>query len=213
MEQLTRSHIWNTLSKIDISEFCTETEILDQVTLKYLPWMKAHELMMNTFPEYSWEFSEDPEGREVHYFNDGSAEVRCRMTIGNHTNITYLPVHKFGEAISSPSSTDINVAKQRARVKALGEFGLGYTMWLKEKGPKMREETLAERPREVIIADEIAQVDELWATTKITNATNRSAGMKIYNRFIRGLENRGWEDHEENRWENLCKTKGWSASK
>lgn len=214
MEQLlTRSQIWKTLSQIDVTEFCTETEISDDVTIRYLPLMKAHEIMMDAFPEYSWEFSEDPKGREVHYFDDGSAEVRCRMTIGTHTNITYLPVHYLGDAVMAPNSMQIHVAKQRARVKALGEFGLGYKMWMVPPAPKMHEDVVAETAKEVEVADIVSQVEALWVTTKITEANNKSAGMKIYRRFLDGLRNRGWDDHDEHRWENLCKAKKWSANK
>ena len=214
MEQLlTRSQIWKTLSQIDVTEFCTETEISDDVTIRYLPLMKAHEIMMDSFPEYSWEFSEDPQGREVHYFDDGSAEVRCRMTIGTHTNITYLPVHYLGDAVMAPNSMQIHVAKQRARVKALGEFGLGYKMWMVPPAPKMHEDVVAETAKEVEVADIVSQVEALWVTTKITEANNKSAGMKIYRRFLDGLRNRGWDDHDEHRWENLCKAKKWSANK
>jgi len=214
MEQLlTRSQIWKTLSQIDVTEFCTETEISDDVTIRYLPLMKAHEIMMDSFPEYSWEFSEDPQGREVHYFDDGSAEVRCRMTIGTHTNITYLPVHYLGDAVMAPNSMQIHVAKQRARVKALGEFGLGYKMWMVPSAPKMHEDVVAETVKEAEVADIVSQVEALWLTTKITEANNKSAGMKIYRRFLDGLRNRGWDDHDEHRWENLCKAKKWSANK
>ena len=214
MEQLlTRSQIWKTLSQIDVTEFCTETEISDDVTIRYLPLMKAHEIMMDAFPEYSWEFSEDPQGREVHYFDDGSAEVRCRMTIGTHTNITYLPVHYLGDAVMAPNSMQIHVAKQRARVKALGEFGLGYKMWMVPSAPKMHEDVVAETVKEAEVADIVSQVEALWLTTKITEANNKSAGMKIYRRFLDGLRNRGWDDHDEHRWENLCKAKKWSANK
>tara|TARA_B100000768_G_scaffold116364_1_gene107694 strand:- start:521 stop:1165 length:645 start_codon:yes stop_codon:yes gene_type:complete len=214
MEQLlTRSQIWKTLSQIDVTEFCTETEISDDVTIRYLPLMKAHEIMMDAFPEYSWEFSEDPQGREVHYFDDGSAEVRCRMTIGTHTNITYLPVHYLGDAVMAPNSMQIHVAKQRARVKALGEFGLGYKMWMVPPAPRMHEDVVAETVKEVEVADIVSQVEALWLTTKITEANNKSAGMKIYRRYLSGLENRGWDDHDEHRWENLCKAKSWSANK
>ena len=207
MESLTKAHIWNTRSSIDVAPLCTETEHLSDTGLKYLPWMQAHELMMGVFPEYTWEFSEDQSGREVHYFDDGSAEVRCRMTIGTHTVITYLPVHRSGIAIKHPNAMDINTAKQRARVKALGEFGLGYTMWLTKTDPVF---AVPE------VATEVSQaqmVEELWLTTKILDASNKSAGQKIFNRFTKGLDNRGWEDQNTTRWEEVCQAKGWRAEK
>tara|TARA_B110000093_G_scaffold113551_1_gene121757 strand:- start:2927 stop:3568 length:642 start_codon:yes stop_codon:yes gene_type:complete len=213
MDLSTRSEIWQKLSGIDVSTYCTEKEILNDKTIFYLPVMRAHEIMMNNFPEYNWEFSEDPAGREVHYFDDGSAEVRCRMTIGSHTNTTYLAVHAFGEAIIAPNSMQIHVAKQRARVKALGEFGLGYKMWLdSESVPKM----LGANPAEVrlqAISDEIDGIEAMWAKAKAIECTNREAGLKVYNRFAKWLMNQGMDDPQQNRWADLCKFKGWKINK
>jgi hypothetical protein len=216
MDMLTRAHIWATLSDIDVAPFCTETEVLGDQVLTYLPWMKAHEIMMGTFPEYHWEFTEDPEGRECHYFNDGSAEVRCRMTIGGQTNITYLPVHRSGKAVDSPSATDINTAKQRCRVKAMGEFGLGYTMWLSSQVRDI-EETVSEteqskEPETNAAEEELAKVIAIWDHLKFDDAKTLSEATKLYDKFKRGLTNRGLTDTTGN-WEALCKDKGWRASK
>jgi hypothetical protein len=50
-------------------------------------------------------------------------------------------------------------------------------------------------------------------TTKILDAGNKSAGQKIFNRFTKWLSNRGWEDHNTTRWEEVCQAKGWRAEK
>ena len=217
MDMLTRAQIWATLSNIDVTEFCTETEILDNKTLTYLPWMKAHEIMMGEFPEYSWEFTEDPSSRECHYFDDGSAEVRCRMTIGGQTNITYLPVHSSGKAVSSPSATDINQAKQRCRVKAMGEFGLGYRMWIssqiKDIESKSASQDVQSTPPETDDADaELQKVIAIWDHLKFGDAKTLSEATKLHDKFKRGLTNRGLTDTTGN-WEKLCKDNGWRAKK
>lgn len=216
MDTLSRAHIWATLSDIDVAPFCTETEVLGDQVLTYLPWMKAHEIMMGTFPEYHWEFTEDPEGRECHYFNDGSAEVRCRMTIGGQTNITYLPVHRSGKPVDSPSATDINTAKQRCRVKAMGEFGLGYTMWLSSQVRDI-EETVSEteqtkEPETNAAEEELAKVTAIWNHLKFDEAKTFTEAQKLHDKFNRGLTNRGLTDTTGN-WEALCKDKGWRAKK
>ena len=206
MDMLTRADIWAKLSEIDVKPYCTETEVIGDLILKYLPWMRAHEIMMAHFPEYSWEFTEDPQGRECHYFDDGSAEVRCRMTIGDHTNITALPVHRNGKPIESPSAMDINTAKQRCRVKAMAEFGLGYSMWL-EKDEKKPEPEQEQEP----VEDEVNEselVKALWIKTKIEECKSFGDAQKLYGRFTKGLKNRGWVD-DSDRWESLCKRNGW----
>jgi len=209
MDTLKRSEIWATLSKKDVKPYCTETEVIGDVILKYLPWMRAHEIMMSLYPEYSWEFTEDPEGRECHYFDDGSAEVRCRMTIGEHTNITALPVHRNGKPIPSPSAMDINTAKQRCRVKAMAEFGLGYQMWLNDAESKPKE--APSEPVEESV-DESELVKALWNKTKIEETKTFGDAQKLYSRFTKGLQNRGWTD-DSDRWEALCKKNDWRAKK
>jgi|TARA_B110000114_G_scaffold18006_2_gene17388 hypothetical protein len=210
MEHTSRAQIWAKLSEVEVRDYCTEAEETeDGVVLLYLPWMRAHALMMDNFPEYRWEFSEDPTGREVHYFDDGTAEVRCRMTVEGHTNITYLPVHRKGKAITNPNSMQINSAKQRARVKALGEFGLGHSMWLESvstpayRDDEVKSEQLSDKD----------QVNELWAVTVplLKEATTQEAGLKIYKRFTRGLENSGLVDTVPKRWQAVCKKQGWNT--
>jgi hypothetical protein len=215
MEKITRAHIWKKLSNVAVKDFCTEEEVTeDNTVLLYLPWMKAHEMMMDNYPEYRWEFSEDPTGREVHYFDDGSAEVRCKMTVEGHTNITYLPVHRRGKAIVNPNSMQINVAKQRARVKALGEFGLGYKLWLDSAvktppAPTTRDDA----PSESVKQSDLDQVEEIWANAlpELLKAENAEAGKRIYLRFTRGLDNRGLEDGQPKRWASICKKQGWKV--
>lgn len=210
MDTLTKAQIWATLSKINVTPYCTESEVYGDLVIKYIPWMRAHEIMMAQYPEYTWDFTEDPQGRECHYFDDGSAEVRCRMTIGDHTNITYLPIHRGGKPISTPSATDINTAKQRCRVKAMAEFGLGYQMWLNEpeKAPQQAEES----PVEEDAVDEAELVKALWMKTKIEETKSFSDAQKLYTRFTKGLQNRGWSD-DSGRWEALCKKNKWRATK
>ena len=216
MDTLTRAHIWATLSDIDVAPFCTETEVVGTQVLTYLPWMKAHEIMMGVFPEYHWEFTEDPTGRECHYFDNGSAEVRCRMTIGGQTNITYLPVHRSGKAINSPSATDINTAKQRCRVKAMGEFGLGYTMWLSSQIKEIEEANVSETEQSISLetdeAAEAIKVKEVWKLCKFDEAKTLSEATKKYDKLKVQLANRGLTD-DGVYWARLCEQRGWRASK
>ena len=123
---VTRSHIWDTLTKLSDDKIATEK--FGGIT--YVKWMAAHATMMSQFPEYTWEFLLDEKGRSAHFFPDGTAEVRCQITIGEHSHVTTLPVYqKTGKAQVNPDSNQINTAKQRCRVKAMAEFGLFQHMW------------------------------------------------------------------------------------
>jgi hypothetical protein len=103
----------------------------------------------------------------------------------------------------------INVAKQRARVKALGEFGLGYTMWLDSvPAPEYRDDEVKSEQ----LSDK-EQIDELWAVTVplLKEASNQEAGLKIYKRFTRSLENSGLVDTVPKRWQTVCRKQGWKT--
>lgn len=132
----TKAAIWKTLRAVKSDGLQTTTEVITNkdgstTTLTYVHWMDAHIKMMELYPDYEWRFSEDEQRREAHYFNDGTAEVRCHMTIQGHTQITSLPIQKFGDTILAPDCSDVNTAKQRCRVKAMAEFGLFADMYSK----------------------------------------------------------------------------------
>lgn len=123
---VTRSQIWETLTKLSDKDVATEK--FGGIT--YVKWMAAHATMMSHFPNYTWEFLLDDQGRSAHFFPDGTAEVRCKISIGEHSHVTTLPVYqKTGKAQVNPDSNQINTAKQRCRVKAMAEFGLFQHMW------------------------------------------------------------------------------------
>ena len=124
--EVTRAQIWATLSQVSDSGIATEK--FGAIT--YVRWMAAHATMMSHFPEYTWEFLLDDTGRSAHFFPDGTAEVRCRIAIGDHSHVTTLPVYqKTGKAQVNADSTQVNTAKQRCRVKAMAAFGLFQHMW------------------------------------------------------------------------------------
>ena len=82
------------------------------------------------------------------------------------------PVHRSGKAIDSPDAMDINTAKQRCRVKAMGEFGLGYTMWLssqiREQSVSNNEQTT--EPETNDADDELNKVIAIWDHLKFYEA-------------------------------------------
>ena len=115
----TYAEIWNTLSKVDVSEYVEE-----KMNLSYLSWSRAWWLMMEHYPEATYEYHE---GRK---FDDGTVEVSVTITIGETSRMATLPVMDYkNKAIISPDARQINDNKQRCFVKAIAMFGLGIDLY------------------------------------------------------------------------------------
>jgi hypothetical protein len=127
----TKKDIFTTLSGVDISNYVKFLDTKSGKSLPYLPWQHAHQLMMQHYPEYEWSFAESPDGLEVFYFKDGTAEVRVVTSIGDVTVIASKSVtNGTNEAYPNPNADDIHNAKMRCRVRALAELGLGWDLWI-----------------------------------------------------------------------------------
>jgi len=197
--EVSRFNIWKTLSAVDV-----RPHLVTDGNLHYLPWAKAHQLMMSIYPEYSWQFSEDDKKREVHYFDDRTAEVRLAMNVEGHTLYTSQTVRGAGvasAAIQNPNAEQIHNAKQRCRVKALGEFGLGFVCWSE---PMIPQESKVEPEREEPESD---PRDELWEP--VCKSKNLSIAKKAAARYQNALRNRKLEDDSEFRLMALTEERGW----
>jgi hypothetical protein len=115
----TYKEIWDTLSKVDVSEYVEE-----KMNLSYLSWSRAWWLLQQHYPEAIYDFS-IPEK-----FDDGTQEVGCLITIGECSRFATLPVMDYkNKAVISPDARQINDNKQRCFVKAIAMFGLGIDLY------------------------------------------------------------------------------------
>ena len=120
----THADIWNKLSVIDVSEYIKSRGVGNR-TLSWIPWSDCLALLQAHYPEFEYEFS------PAIFYPDGSAEVGCTVTIGEVSRRVELPVmdYKF-DAVSNPSSRDINDGRFRAFVKATAILtGLGFQLY------------------------------------------------------------------------------------
>lgn len=214
-----KKEIFETLSKIPVGKYVkhSRAEDLDGSVkhLPYLPWTHAHQLMMANYPEYEWSFSENPEGLEVFYFKDGTAEVRVVMSIGDVTMIASKTVtNGSGKSYPNPNANDIHNAKMRCRTRAMAELGLGWDLWINpenypHKEPKSvvkealekAEDSKAEEPKQ-------SKEDELFLSLMdIDDEKKAKAALtKVKNAWkIRKMD----MDKLEKRWNELKKAKGW----
>jgi hypothetical protein len=125
----THADIWEKMSGIDVSEFVQSRSVGNR-TLSWIPWSDCLALLQAHYPSFEYEFF------PVMLYPDGSAEVECKVTIGDVSRQIHLPVmdHKFNAIVagpgSSPDSRSINDAKMRAFVKAVSILtGLGFQLY------------------------------------------------------------------------------------
>lgn len=207
----TKKSIFDTLSKIPVKEYVKHSEAEDGKMLPYLPWTHAHQIMMEHYPEYEWSFSENPEGLEVFYFKDGSAEVRVVMSIGDVTMIaSKTVVGKGGKVVSNPDASDIHNAKMRCRTRAMAELGLGWDLWVNPQdypysSPVKQAFEKAEAEADT---NETSKEDETFQY--LLDCKSEKEANASYKRVASKWKNLKLDPNElESRWASLKKEKGW----
>ena len=210
-----KKQIFDTLSKIPVGDYVKHSKAEDGKMLPYLPWTHAHQLMMENYPEYEWSFSENPEGLEVFYFKDGTAEVRVVMSIGDVTMIASKTVtNGSGKSYPNPNANDIHNAKMRCRTRAMAELGLGWDLWINPQNYPHTEPTSvvkdalekaegnkAEKPKQ-------SKEDELFS--HLLEAKSEKEARTIYTKVKGAFKSRKLDmDELEKRWSELKKAKGW----
>lgn len=130
--------IWATLSKKD----CTD-KIEKKMNLSYLSWAWAWQVLMENYPNATYQFYENADtGVPYVAMPDGSAEVRCRISIGSCVREMWLPVMDYrNNAVENPSARQVSDTKMRCLVKCLAMFGLGHYIYAGEDLPNADEET------------------------------------------------------------------------
>ena len=175
----TYAEIWDTLSKVDVSEYVEE-----KMNLKYLSWSRAWWLLMEHFSEATYEYHE---GRK---FDDGTVEVSVTITIGGTSRMATLPVMDYkNKAIISPDARQINDNKQRCFVKAIAMYGLGIDLYRgmsddlpdEEKDKASADKPKQEEPTAEVIELEVQETDEYteaWAEVFVEGQSKIIEAMK-----------------------------------
>ena len=194
------------LSAKDIFDLASADPVKDLVKeptskLRFIPWMDAHLKFARLFPDYEYVYLTNEAGQSCFYFQDGTAEVRCKMTVGQLTRTVSLPIHRNGKAIQNPSAFEINTAKQRCRVKAYADFGWGSRLWTDDLDEDEKEVLLEAMDDSFPFAQPAVAIDErdeLWGLLgfpKKTQAENK----KLIQQYRNALRTRGMEDDSEAR--------------
>lgn len=151
-KKITKKEIFDTLSKIDVSDFVREirSKNPNKRPLKYLSWPHAVGLLAKHYSDIEgpiWE--EYPEmillqngqyqltGRNVPYLTTPKGTmVTCTMTVeGNeYSESLYVMDYKNNTTIN-PDMGDINKTQKRCLAKCIAEMGLGLNIYANEDLP------------------------------------------------------------------------------
>lgn len=156
--QTLENETFKTLNKINLSQYARS-----KMQLKYLPWAKVWETLINYCPDATWTIytrnvsmietttQEDPENhikktvtstysQDLPYFSDGrSCFVKVGVTIKGIEYLEYYPITGLkNEALRANSVTmvDVNKAIQRAFVKVAARHGIGLYLFQGEDSPE-----------------------------------------------------------------------------
>ena len=136
-KELTYKDVWDKLSKIDCSD-----KIEKKMNLSYLSWAWAWGVLQEHYPQAQYIFYQGDNDVPYVQFPDGTAEVRCRVSIDNLSREMWLPVMDFKKnAVQNPNSMEVNFAKMRCLTKCLGMYGLGHYIYAGEDVPSEDDDT------------------------------------------------------------------------
>ena len=171
--------IWATLSKKDVANHIKKIKTGrkdsngKELMLSYLSWAWAWQVLMENYPNATYQFYENADtGVPYVAMPDGSAEVRCRISIGSCVREMWLPVMDYrNNAVENPSARQVSDTKMRCLVKCLAMFGLGHYIYAGEDLPNADEET---KPKKVTKKTEPKKAEAKTTDWKI-NPTKEGA--------------------------------------
>lgn len=126
------NRVWKSLYAIDLKKLKV---VRQKNGLDYIPWSNAWQIMMEQFPESTFE------QHEVKYFTGKNNETTCEVSVtvtvreadNSLSRTMWLPVIDFkNSAVKFPDAYDINKARMRCLVKCLALFGLGVHLYTKD---------------------------------------------------------------------------------
>tara|TARA_R110000787_G_scaffold80413_1_gene175053 strand:- start:304 stop:1002 length:699 start_codon:yes stop_codon:yes gene_type:complete len=189
-KELTYKDVWDKLSKIDCSD-----KIEKKMNLSYLSWAWAWGVLMEHYPQATYLYYQGESDVPYVRYPDGTAEVRCRVSIDNVTReMTLCVMDNRNNAIQNPNSSQVNNSKMRCMVKCLAMLGLGHYIYagedvpedvavadieIEDKPVEKKAEPIAEKPKEV-------EKDKTWAITyvdsflKLAKLQSSKDGMTSY---------------------------------
>ena len=139
-KEVTMKDIWKKLSSINVSKHAKVKN-----NLSYLAWSDAIALVMQHYPDMSYDFQlwTDGNGNKqlvnmVPNDKGWTGIVACTVVIEGHEKHMILPIMTgfSNKAVLNPTSRDITDSLMRCLTKCLAMFGLGHHLYTGEELPK-----------------------------------------------------------------------------
>lgn len=132
----TYASVWKTLSAIDCSEKAEKKN-----GLTYLSWAWAWGILMEHYPEATYQFLNEE------WDSEGRATVWCSVKIGELDRLMWLPVMDYkNKAIVKPDTRAVSDTRMRCLTKCLAMYGLGHYIYAGEDLPTQAEPAAEEKP-------------------------------------------------------------------
>ena len=166
--------IFEKLVGMDVNEYKEKKGKYD-----YLSWADAWTIFKTEYPNASFIKHTNAEGYPAFFGNDGTAFVSVTVDTGEEgsTPITehLYVMDNYNNAITNPTSKDINSSLQRCLTKAMAYHGLGLYIFRGEDFPKEDADNFSEdksviflspdgEPRELVAEDETS-LEELCTSS------------------------------------------------
>jgi hypothetical protein len=123
--ELSYESVWKTLSAIDCSDKAEKKN-----GLTYLSWAWAWGILMEHYPEATYQFLNEE------WDNQGHATVWVSVKIGELDRMMWLPVMDYkNKAIPNPDARAVSDTRMRCLTKCLAMYGLGHYIYAGEDLP------------------------------------------------------------------------------
>lgn len=194
-----KKSVFETLSKIDVSNHVQVIKMRKGPALKYVSWAWAWNIVKSKYPDATREIEEYPEyqydQKEGKWYSTGQmldyritpagCEVKVTVTIQGEKYSERLYVMDMrNQPVQNPNISQINKTQQRCLVKALAMAGLGLNLYAGEDLPmgdisesdKQREEA-KEQAKKQEIKSRLDKALKVLADEQGTTATEVKAAL------------------------------------
>ena len=149
-KKTTKKEIWDTLSKVNVNP-----HLKQKGDFPYLPWADAWKIMMEHYPDVTFENEYNDDGYPVFYDPQGRGMVRVSVMVCGYVHTEdYMITNWSNQVVPEPNPSLVNQCLKRAMVKCMAYFGLAAYLYNSE-------DMTDECPEEIITKENLLAVEKI----------------------------------------------------